>query len=97
MPRRAPIEACFDGEKEEGGCGWREPQAFDIFEPCAAYFDEVAGMAGLEPANARVKVWCLTTWRHPNIVPAGRQEAIHLLLRLPRPVASGKAAFVWGE
>ncbi len=27
----------------------------------------MAGMAGLEPTNARVKVWCLTTWRHPNI------------------------------
>ena len=25
----------------------------------------LAGMAGLEPANARVKVWCLTTWLHP--------------------------------
>ena len=24
-------------------------------------------MAGLEPANARVKVWCLTTWLHPSI------------------------------
>ena len=27
----------------------------------------MAGMAGLEPTNARVKVWCLTTWRHPNV------------------------------
>ena len=25
----------------------------------------VAGMAGFEPTNARVKVWCLTAWRHP--------------------------------
>ena len=49
---------------------WQEPQAFDISEPCEAYFD-VAGMAGLEPANARVKVWCLTAWRHPNV--SGRQ------------------------
>ena len=24
-------------------------------------------MAGFEPTNARVKVWCLTAWRHPNI------------------------------
>ena len=23
-------------------------------------------MAGFEPTNARVKVWCLTAWRHPN-------------------------------
>ena len=28
----------------------------------------MAGVAGLEPANAGVKVPCLTTWRHPNIV-----------------------------
>ena len=28
----------------------------------------MAGMAGLEPADAGVKVPCLTTWRHPNIV-----------------------------
>ena len=27
----------------------------------------MAGMAGLEPANAGVKVPCLTTWRHPSI------------------------------
>ena len=24
-------------------------------------------MAGLEPTNARVKVWCLTAWLQPNI------------------------------
>ena len=28
----------------------------------------MAGMAGFEPTNARVKVWCLTAWRHPNIL-----------------------------
>ena len=28
---------------------------------------ELAGMAGFEPTNARVKVWCLTAWRHPNM------------------------------
>ena len=27
----------------------------------------LAGMAGFEPTNTRVKVWCLTAWRHPNI------------------------------
>ena len=27
----------------------------------------MVGMAGFEPTNARVKVWCLTAWRHPNI------------------------------
>ena len=29
----------------------------------------MAGMAGFEPTNARVKVWCLTAWRHPNLCP----------------------------
>ena len=29
----------------------------------------MAGMAGFEPTNARVKVWCLTAWRHPNLGP----------------------------
>ena len=28
---------------------------------------DVAGMVGLEPTNAGVKVPCLTTWLHPNI------------------------------
>ena len=27
----------------------------------------MAGMAGLEPADAGVKVPCLTTWRHPSV------------------------------
>ncbi len=27
----------------------------------------MAGVAGLEPTNAGVKVPCLTTWLHPNI------------------------------
>ena len=26
----------------------------------------LAGMAGFEPADTRVKVWCLTAWRHPK-------------------------------
>ena len=30
-------------------------------------------MAGFEPTNARVKVWCLTAWRHP-IIWQGRVE-----------------------
>ena len=33
----------------------------------AARTDEVAGMAGLEPASEGVKVPCLTTWLHPYI------------------------------
>ena len=32
---------------------------------------ELAGMAGFEPTNARVKVWCLTAWRHPNVNAPG--------------------------
>ena len=27
----------------------------------------LAGRAGFEPTSARVKVWCLTAWLHPNI------------------------------
>ena len=27
----------------------------------------LAGMAGFEPTHVRVKVWCLTTWLHPNV------------------------------
>ena len=27
----------------------------------------MAGIAGFEPTNATVKVWCLTAWRYPNI------------------------------
>ncbi len=32
----------------------------------------MAGVAGLEPTNAGVKVPCLTTWLHPNMVKMGR-------------------------
>ena len=28
--------------------------------------ERLAGLAGFEPANARVKVWCLTPWLQPN-------------------------------
>ena len=31
------------------------------------HFKLLAGVAGFEPTNARVKVSCLTAWRHPNI------------------------------
>ena len=27
----------------------------------------LAGVAGFGPTNARVKVWCLTAWLHPNV------------------------------
>ena len=30
------------------------------------FHSSMAGEDGFEPTNARVKVWCLTAWRHPN-------------------------------
>lgn len=39
----------------------------------------MAGMAGLEPANAGVKVPCLTTWLHPNL--AGKSVGPERTLR----------------
>ncbi len=27
----------------------------------------MAGIAGFEPTNATVKVWCLTAWRYPYV------------------------------
>ena len=37
----------------------------------------MAGMAGLEPANAGVKVPCLTAWRHPSICGAiGKKQGL---------------------
>ena len=35
----------------------------------------MAGMAGLEPADAGVKVPCLTTWLHPNMGGEARAGA----------------------
>ena len=35
--------------------------------PQGQVLGDLAGMAGFEPTSARVKVWCLTAWRHPNI------------------------------
>ena len=35
----------------------------------------MAGMAGLEPADAGVKVPCLTTWRHPSVRRFGGKKA----------------------
>ena len=44
-----------------------------IFGACAGwseveFCDELAGMAGLEPASEGVKVPCLTTWLHPCMI-----------------------------
>ena len=27
----------------------------------------MAGVPGFEPGNARIKTWCLTAWRYPNL------------------------------
>ena len=36
------------------------------FNPAKNIIDKIlAGVAGFEPTDARVKVLCLTTWRHP--------------------------------
>ena len=34
-----------------------------------SYWIKLAGLAGFEPADIRVKVWCLTAWRQPNVSP----------------------------
>ena len=41
-----------------------------------------AGVAGLEPANAGVKVPCLTTWRHP-IAGCPPHDAADLISAIP--------------
>ena len=41
----------------------------------------MAGVAGFGPTNARVKVWCLTAWLHPNEI-FGYIILYHILLIL---------------
>ena len=45
----------------------------------------MAGMAGLEPVDAGVKVPCLTTWRHPNICRFSGKRRIGILSPNPPP------------
>ena len=45
----------------------------------------MAGMAGLEPADAGVKVPCLTTWRHPNFCRFSGKRRIGILSPNPPP------------
>ena len=49
--------------------GWLS--TIDSFQDCCnkplCHLSILAGVAGFEPTNARVKVWCLTAWRYPNI------------------------------
>ena len=49
----------------------------------------LAGMAGFEPTNARVKVWCLTAWRHPFIL-------YRIILAQQGEVVKGKKSRAWG-
>lgn len=47
-------------------------------------------MVGFEPTNTRVKVWCLTTWRHPNIGKALSESTLRYELRYWVPAAGGE-------
>ena len=38
-----------------------------IYQPIKKIKRFLAGIAGFEPTNARVKVWCLTAWPYPRI------------------------------
>ena len=49
----------------------RVPRGFDlqgnlIDFRCLVYAGRLAGVAGIEPANAGTKNRCLTTWLHPS-------------------------------
>ena len=49
-----------------------------VYTSCALFL--LAGMAGLEPADAGVKVPCLTTWLHP-IIALSKSEGPERTLR----------------
>ena len=66
----------------------------------------MAGMAGFEPTNARVKVWCLTAWRHPNIltghtgyysIPPPEMQSFFLLSALNESAARISAGSLRGR
>ncbi len=57
----------------------------------------MAGVPGFEPGNARIKTWCLTAWRYPNLkfnttekemVRETRLELAHLAAPEPKSGAS---------
>ena len=53
------------GEEEQGsGTQFSASAGNAVSGLCS---DDVAGMVGLEPTNAGVKVPCLTAWLHPNV------------------------------
>ena len=71
FPKHDPAErSCFGEEVRRNGRALAEGRS----EGYAARTDEVAGMAGLEPANAGVKVPCLTAWLHPCIEDFGKRS-----------------------
>ena len=43
----------------------------------ACYINKVVGAAGIEPANAGIKIRCLTAWRRPNkSIKLGREDEL---------------------
>ena len=46
-------------------CGSQSPMPYHLATPQRGDF-YLAGVAGFEPTNDRVKVYCLTAWLHPN-------------------------------
>ncbi|EST59334.1 hypothetical protein K151_441 [Proteus hauseri ZMd44] len=40
---------------------WRKKDSL-----CESLFQNMAGIPGFEPGNARIKTWCLTAWRYPK-------------------------------
>ena len=60
----------YDCEQIHMGAATMNLFSAPVQAPCSGRCALLAGMAGLEPANAGVKVPCLTTWLHPNISEA---------------------------
>lgn len=44
-------------------------------------FFYLAGVVGIEPTNAGIKIQCLTTWRHPKKLNLFLQEDVYLALQ----------------
>lgn len=69
----ASSSASNHGVQIEATTGYhgRVPRGFDsqgnlkVFR-CLGYVEKLAGVAGIEPANADTKNRCLTTWLHPS-------------------------------
>ena len=100
-PRASPAKRVAWGEEEQGSeRSFRRKAETKLSGLCS----DVAGMAGLEPANEGVKVPCLTTWLHPCVMSrcaaseetplklhpavAGYPPASFFLLSQPDPLRS---------